>query len=389
MRILTFTSLYPNEIQTRNGIFVEQRIRQLQHYDDISIKVVAPVPWFPFKGKIFGEYSNYAKIPKKEYRNGIEIYHPKFPAIPKIGMVLSPFLLASFMWPTFNRIQKAGFDFDLIDAHYFYPDGVAASILGHWYRKPVIITARGTDVNIIPKFRIPRKLILLAAKKSKKIITVTTALKYKLIEIGVDRDKIKVLRNGVDLKLFNMVDKEIARKQIGISYDYILAVGNLVEEKGHDLIISALPELKNTKLIIIGNGKLKEKLINFAKKHNVIERVLFINNVTQEELKYYYSAAKLLILTSTREGMPNVLLESIACGTPVIATNVGGVPEIIRSSEAGIIINERTTKELVKAINAIMNNYPSRNETRKYAESFGWENIIKEQICVMRNSCFS
>lgn len=385
MRILTFTTLYPNSVQPRNGIFVEQRLRQLLRADDIQAKVVAPVPWFPLTGDQFGKYSQFAQVPRQEYRHDIEVFHPRFPVIPKVGMTLAPFFMAWFMRPVIRKIQASGFDFDVIDAHYFYPDGVAASMLGRWCKKPVLITARGTDVNLIPSYRLPRKLILSAAKQCAEIITVSAALKQRLVEIGASEKKISVLKNGVDVVFFDLIDREAARRHLGIEGPFLLAVGNLVEEKGHDLIISALRELTGKKLIIIGNGCLKDHLVNLAKNLKVSDRVRFVDNVPQEQLKYYYNAAELLVLASTREGMPNVLLESMACGTPVVASNVGGVAEVVCAEEAGLVLQDRTVPALVKAVQAIMENYPDRLKTRRYAQRFDWGTTISRQLELMKS----
>jgi glycosyltransferase involved in cell wall biosynthesis len=371
-------------VQPRNGIFVEQRLRQLLRSGEMQVKVVAPVPWFPSSSEKFGVYSKFAKVPSYEVRHDIEIFHPRFPVIPKVGMTLAPFLMAWFVRAMLRKIQLSGYDFDAIDAHYFYPDGVAATMLGRRFQKPVFITARGTDVNVIPNYRLPRKLILRAAIQCSQIITVSEALKKRLVEIGVFEDKISVLKNGVDLTMFDVIDREKARRRLDIKHGFILTVGNLVEEKGHDLVITALKELNDKKLIIIGSGHLKNNLLNLAKKQKVNDRVQFVDNVSQEQLKYYYNAAELLVLASTREGMPNVLLESLACGTPVIASNVGGVPEVICAEEAGIIMQERTVPVLTKAINTIMDNYPQRAKIRKYAERFDWSLTVSKQVELMK-----
>ena len=176
LRLLTFSTLYPNAVQHRHGIFVEQRLRQLLRSgagnNAVETKVVAPVPWFPLPQRRFGRYGEYARVPADEYRHGIDVYHPRYPVIPRIGMHLAPGLLAAAVKPTLRRLRQRGFDFQLIDAHYFYPDGVAAVALGRQLGVPVTVTARGSDLNLIADFPLPRRMIRWAAAHSAGLITV-------------------------------------------------------------------------------------------------------------------------------------------------------------------------------------------------------------------------
>ena len=173
MKILTFSTLFPNDIQPYHGVFVENRLRHLlERCDGIESRVIAPVPWFPFAGSAFGQYGKYAAAPRRETRHGLEIDHPRYPVIPKVGMTLAPFLLYAASRGPVRRLLESGYDFDLIDAHYFYPDGIAAAMLGRQLGKPVVITARGTDLNLIPQYALPRRMILWAAAQAAGMITV-------------------------------------------------------------------------------------------------------------------------------------------------------------------------------------------------------------------------
>ncbi|MBW8066835.1 MAG: glycosyltransferase family 4 protein, partial [Ferrovum sp.] len=155
MRLLTFSSLYPNATKPHHGIFVETRLRQLLDTQPVEARVMAPVPWFPFTHERFGDYARQARVPQREVRRGISIEHPRYPLIPKFGMNLAPWGMALACLPLLRAQIRHGQDFDLIDAHYFYPDGVAATLLGRWLKKPVLITARGSDLNLLPDYPIP------------------------------------------------------------------------------------------------------------------------------------------------------------------------------------------------------------------------------------------
>jgi hypothetical protein len=176
MRILTFSTLYPNAPRPSQGIFVETRLRHLVESRRVESRVVAPVPWFPSDNPRYGRYAAFARAPREEQRNGIRVAHPRFPQLPKIGMTLAPLLLAQAVKPAFERIIRDGYEFDLIDAHYFYPDGVAAVMLGLHFGRPVVITARGSDLTLLPRYWFPRRMIQGAARNAAGLITVCTAL---------------------------------------------------------------------------------------------------------------------------------------------------------------------------------------------------------------------
>jgi len=374
MKLVTLSTLYPNVIQQHHGIFVEQRLRHLVAAGDIESKVVAPVPWFPLKSEIFNKYAKYARVPREDTRFNISVLYPRYIVIPKVGMSLTPFLMAMSVGLTLKRIIKNGYDFDLIDAHYFYPDGVAAMILGKIFNKPVVITARGTDLNLIPRYKIPKRLIKWAAANAAALITVCTALKDVLVGLGIPADKVSVLRNGVDLDMFRPPeDRNAIRKKLGINRRTILSVGHLIPRKGHDLVIEILERIADLDLIIIGEGPEDRNLHDLVVKKKLQRRVRFFETVPQEILRDYYGAVDILVLASSREGWANVLLESMACGTPVIATKVWGTPEVVTKAVAGILSDACDVESLSKSVKELFDNYPDRNQTRQYAEKYSWD----------------
>lgn len=385
MKILTFTTLYPNAAQPNHGVFVENRLRHLKASREVELRVLAPVPWFPLAHPRFGKYASFARVPAQEVRHGIEIAHPRFPQLPKVGMNIAPFLLAAAMRPVVRRILRSGYDFDLIDAHYFYPDGVAAAMLGRLFNKPVVITARGSDISVLPQFPAPRKLIRWAAGRSAGMITVCQALKNAMLELGIDGERIVPLRNGVDLEAFRPVDREQHRQRLGLGQHFtLLAVGHLAAHKGQALIIEALPALPDVRLLIAGSGPDRDSMEALARSLGVQDRVTFLGAVPHAELKYCYGAADALVLASSREGWANVLLESMACGTPVIASNVWGTPEVVGSPEAGVLMSERSPQGIVDAVRALRADYPERHRTRRYAEGFSWDETTSGQLKLFR-----
>jgi glycosyltransferase involved in cell wall biosynthesis len=384
LRLLTYTTLYPASARPSHGIFVETRLRHLVASGEVTSRVIAPVPWFPFRHACFGEYSRYARVPRNDRRHGIDIVYPRYPHIPKIGMTVAPFALAAATLASVRGVLADGYDFDAIDAHYFYPDGVAAAMIADRVGKPFVITARGTDINLIPRHRAARRMIRWAADRAAAIITVCAALKDALIELGVAPDKITPLRNGVDLERFRPVDRDEARTRLGLSGPVLISVGHLIERKGHHLVIEALKSLPDFRLLLVGQGPEEAQLRALAERLDVGARVRFVGSVPQEQLRDYYGAADALVLASSREGWANVLLEAMACGTPVVATPVWGTPEVVATPAAGVLTTRRDAAAIVDAIRRLFQNPPDRESTRRYAESFSWDTTTRGQIELFR-----
>ncbi|MEN9537808.1 MAG: hypothetical protein RLZZ126_43, partial [Pseudomonadota bacterium] len=352
IRTLLFSSLYPSSVRPSHGIFVETRLRYVLATGQVDTRVVAPVPWFPFTGPRFGDYGLFARTPLVETWNGVQVQHPRYLLLPKVGMNLAPMAMARAALPTIRALMANGFDFDLIDAHYYYPDGVAAMHLSRWLNKPFVVTARGTDLNLIPEYPRPRELILQTAAAASASIGVCRALMDTLQNLGAEPGKLLTLRNGVDLQRFVPEDRVAARTRLGLAADkqYLLSVGHLIERKGHHIAIEALCSLPpNVHLLIAGAGEEKTRLTGLIHRLKLQERVRLVGSVLQTDLKWWYSAADALTLCSSREGWANVLLESMACGTPVVATNIWGTPEVVTHSHAGQLMDERSPAGLVAA----------------------------------------
>ncbi|MEO6626305.1 MAG: glycosyltransferase family 4 protein, partial [Burkholderiaceae bacterium] len=341
-----FSSLYPSSVRPGHGIFVETRLRELLKSGRIETKVVAPVPWFFSTNVRYGQYAMMARLARREDHHGIDTLHPRYLLPPKVGMTIAPISMAIGALPAIRRLQREGFDFDLIDAHYYYPDGVAAAFLASWLRKPFVVTARGTDLNLIPAHVLPRRMMQWAASRAEASIGVSEALAKIVRNWGLPADRVLVMRNGVDLDRFVPIDPAEARRELGLNGSPILlSVGHLVELKGHHIAIEALAQLMvehpTAKLVLIGEGPERENLQTLANRLGVAANVIFAGAIPNTQLSPWYGAADCLILASSREGWPNVLLESMACGTPVVATRIGGTPEMVSEGVSGLLVDQR------------------------------------------------
>jgi teichuronic acid biosynthesis glycosyltransferase TuaC len=385
IRLLTFSTLFPHAARPNHGIFVENRLRHLLASHAATSIVLAPVPWFPSRSRRFGDWALNACAPATETRFGIEIRHPRYPVLPKVGMSAAPWLLYRAMVPQVARLLAEGHGFDAIDAHYVYPDGVAAVWLGRHFGLPVVITARGTDVTLIPRYRVPRRLIQGAIRDASALIAVSAALKQALVELGAPPEKVTVLRNGVETDLFcPPADRIAARGALGLKGPTLISVGSLIERKGHHRTIEAMHQLPGFELIIAGEGPERERLSALIAEYGLGDRVRLLGPRPHRELPGLYGAADASVLASSREGWANVLLESMACGTPVVAANIWGNPEVVRAPAAGVIYEPNTPDGVAAGVRRLFADLPDRAATRAYAEPFSWDETTEGQLALFR-----
>jgi teichuronic acid biosynthesis glycosyltransferase TuaC len=376
LNVLTFTTLYPNAEQPTHGIFVENRMRQLvKRHPQVKVTVVAPVPWFPFKSRRFGRYGAQARVPREEQRHGIRVLHPRYLLIPKVGMSLAPLLMFLSLFLFVRRlVRNAAAPYQVLDAHYFYPDGVAAVMLGKLLRLPVVVTARGTDINLIPRWRLPRWQLRWAIRRADAVIAVCQALKEAIQGLAEDVCEVEVLRNGVDLQMFSPpTDRARLRAELGFDRVTLVCAGHLIERKGPHLVVEALHRLDDVELVFVGEGELRDALTTQVRSLELESRVRFLGALDQGELKKYYQAADFLVLASSREGWANVLLEAMACGTPVIGTRVWGTPEAVDEGVSGLLVDSRTPQAIAEAIDAARRKHFDRHAVRRWAERFSWD----------------
>jgi teichuronic acid biosynthesis glycosyltransferase TuaC len=385
LRLLTFSTLYPNAAQPNHGVFVENRLRHLVASGRVVSTVLAPVPYFPKARALKGiaarfGWQDYAAAPMRETRHGLAVHHPRYKVIPRIGMNLAPALLYRAAARALRRMIADGFEFDAIDAHYFYPDGVAAVRLGQEFGKPVVITARGSDITQLAHFPGPRRMIRDAIRRADAMISVSAALGAALVELGASPERVHVLRNGIDTQMFRPADRVLSRGVLGVSGHVLVSVGALIERKGHDRTIAALPHLPGYSLIIAGQGPEREALLALAQRLGVGDRVRLLGAIPHPLLPELFSAADASVLSSSREGWANVLLESMACGTPVVASNIPGNPEVVQEPTAGLVVDDNTPEGIAAGILKLFADLPDRAATRAYAERFSWDETTQGQV---------
>lgn len=359
-----------------HGVFVWERLKAYLGRHGGEAVVIAPVPYVP--GYLArGEYARYHGVPYEEERDGVRVLHPRYLLLPKVSMSVAPLSLALRCRSVVARLLAGGQRFDLIDAHYLYPDGVAAGLLARWFSLPLVVTARGTDVNLIPEHAVPRAWLRWLLRRVDGAVAVADALRRAMAPLHPAELTVDVLRNGVDLVKFAPLPQAEARAELGweAGGKVVLSVGHLIERKGHHHAIAALRLLPGVRLKVVGEGPWRERLQQLAAREGVRERVEFTGALPHAALRKAYAAADVLTLLSSREGWPNVLLESMACGTPVVASAVFGAPEIVREDAVGELVDSTRPEAVAAALGRRLGAAPDRGAIRAFAERHSWDEV--------------
>ena len=381
VKVLVYTSLFPNQIKTDLGVFIKKRMAAYAKRNNCELRVIAPVPYFP-KTSLFKTYSYFSHIPQREIIDDILVYHPRYPLIPKISMPFHGQLMYHGTKNLVRHLYKT-FRFDIIDAHFIFPDCQAAVAFGNMLHVPVVSSARGSDINEFLYYPLIKPQIIKTLQKTTQIISVCQALKNMMIALGIEDEKISVIPNGVDTTLFYLTDRQKALEKSGIDANKknILSVGSLIPRKSHDLTIKAVSRLINKgykiNLYILGTGPEKKNLEKLIDKLNLRKYVFLKGHIPNETLNLWYNAADFFCLSSAREGWANVLTESLACGTPVVATNVFGASEIVKNDSLGILIN-RTYDDIAQGLEDALNKSWNRKKISETISTRTWDVVAEE-----------
>jgi glycosyltransferase involved in cell wall biosynthesis len=367
------------------GVFVLERLKSLAQV--AAVTVVAPVTYFPGAGYL-SRYRLRRGIPTIDKVDGVAIAYPRFFSVPRYLKPLDPIFLALRLLP---QVLLKAKEIDVIECHLAFPDGVAGVILGAAIRKPVSITLRGHEMNVLSEYPVRRWQILWALGRAHWVFAVAEALRQKALELGVAPQKVEVIPNGVNRERFYPLDREEARLHLArlnggkrLSGNVMLSVGHLVERKGHHILVDALTLLYerygvHATLVIVGaaseEGDYSQQLQAAVHRSGRSADIIFAGDVPQQDLGLYYNAADVTCLASSKEGRPNVLIESLACGTPVVATNVWGIPEIVTDVRVGTLVG-RTAPEFAEALAYALFHQYEREFIREFSDSFSWEDSV-------------
>jgi teichuronic acid biosynthesis glycosyltransferase TuaC len=387
-RIVVFSSLFPNALQPSAGLFIRERMFRVGQ--QLPLIVVSPKPWFPGQGLVRRFRPHYRPMPPhQESQSGFNVLFPRFLAIPGLFRSLDSLFMALASYLTLRRLRARGYN--LIDAHFAYPDGHAATRLGRWLGLPVCVTLRGTEVpqSLNPTLAAKLREVFGAADK---VITVSDSLRRLALSLGLPSERGQVVGNGVDAERFIPMPKAAARERFAlpVGAKVLITVGGLVERKGFHRVIACLPTLmkrhRDLHYLVVG-GPCPEGDMSLALKQQVAElglaeRVHFLGPTAPDDLKWPLSAADVFVLSTRNEGWANVILEAMACGLPVIATDVGGNREVVCRPELGAIVPFGDQAGLTQALDQALTGTWDKYAIRAYAEENSWDNRVEVLIDV-------
>lgn len=395
--ILVWSSLFPNPTQPQAGVFVRERMFRVGAH--LPLTVISPQPWFPLQGLLRSFKPHFRPdMPKREIQQGIEVLRPRYFSIPGILKSLDGYSMACAALRTVRTLRKQR-RFDLIDAHFAYPDGYAAVHVAQKIGVPCTITLRGTEVRHARDAQLRGRLIK-ALQGARRVFAVSESLRQLAISLGIRPEHVRTVGNGVDAGKFIARDRTEARAALGLDTNakVLITVGGLVERKGFHRVIDCLPELLRTHpdlhYLAVGapgpEGDFSKQLHAQVQRLGLVERVHFLGAMLPEKVCGALSAADVFVLSTRNEGWANVLLEAMACGLPVIATDVGGNAEVVCRSDLGRIVPFDDRDALTEALRGALSHPWDRAVIRCYAEENDWQQRVStllEEFYALRANC--
>lgn len=385
-RVLVFSALFPNEKTPNAGLFIRERMFRVAK--NVPLVVVAPQVWSPFDWLLRFRWKTYRlQAPVFEVMDGIEVYRPRVLSIPMIFKSFDGWLMAKGSYRVCKKLVL-NFKPTVIDAHFCYPAGYAASILAQRLNLPLVITLRGSADNRLLGTALESRLRL-ALTNSNKVIAVSNALKQNFAsKLGLHDSKVEVIGNGVDLAKFSTVDQLTAREKLGFSAadKVIISVGNLIQLKGFHRLIALLPRLiiqfPTLKLLVVGGpvegDSTAEKLKEQVQSLGLGRVVYFAGRIAPDQMKWYYGCADIFALATAFEGWANVFLEAMACGLPVITTQVGGNAEVVSGPNLGSLIEFWNEESALSALTRALSCTWDIDAIKDYARANSWEYRVKQ-----------
>lgn len=387
MRVLSIATLFPNPVKPSFGVFVGNQMRAVVARGEVDLTVVSPIGIPPWPLSMREPYVRLKDVPEVSDVAGLSVHYPKFTTYPKLGGDTNPGRIARAVLPLVRKLHREK-PFDLVDAQFFFPDGPAAAIVARELGVPLTIKSRGADIHFWGQRPHALKQMLDAANGSAGLLAVSQALCEDMIALGMPADRIEIHYTGLDREKFHPIERGAARAlvsampNLGIWSEgpLIVTPGALIPRKGQALVIEALPRLPQARLALAGAGEDEARLRTLAKRLGVEERVHFLGLVDHELLPHVLCAADVLVLPSASEGLANVWVEGLACGTPIVIPDIGGAREIVSDASAGRIA-ARTPEAIAAAVEDILADPPSQAQVAEHVSRFSWgvnaQNIVR------------
>jgi len=383
MRVISVSHMFPNSVYPQVGVFVKERLKHVALKADLTM--VAPVQSFPFSDLI-GKYAGLSRVRPQETIDGMSVHHPRYFLIPKYLKILDAAFYSRSLAPYIEELAESC-DCDLFDFHWVYPDAIGGLDWARKLGKKTVVTVRGNEAIYYFDRNLVRKVVQRRLKEFDHVIAVSNDLKEKILaDFGVERRRVTVIPNGVDTAKFHPMDRGRARLQCGLAANrrYLLTVSRFSGEKGLGHLLRAFARLRSpeTELVLIGEGPLKGELLALADSLGVRERLKLPGVLGHAEICAWYNAADLFCLPSLWEGCPNVVIEALACGTPVVASRVGGIPDLVPHDDHGILVPPGDSELLAQALEQALAKAWDRGGISQFGSAHSWSEVADRVIGV-------
>ncbi|HEX7874614.1 MAG TPA: glycosyltransferase [Sphingobium sp.] len=371
LHVLTLSTLFPSAAQPNFGIFVERQTRALAARSGVDVTVVAPVGLPPCPLDRLPHYAVARALPLQDVRNGLTVHRPRFTVLPGTAGRWHAPMMARAIAPLVRRLH-AERPFDVIDASFFFPDGAVAMRLSAMLCIPYSVKARGADIHFWGEAPATRDAVRQAGVKAAGLLAVSGAMRESMVALGMPGERISVHYTGVDLDRFAPQDKAAAKAAKGLSGPVIATLGALIPRKGQALVIEALEAIPDATLLLIGEGPDRAALTAQAARAGMGERVRLLGSVPHDDLPGWLAATDVMCLPSASEGLANAWVEALACGVPIVITDVGGARELLDRTDGGRIV-ERTSPSIAAGIAELLATPVNTEAVRAHALKFTWE----------------
>ena len=370
LRVLTLSTLFPDASRPNFGVFVERQTLGLAAHPDVDLRLVAPVglPLWPLSRH--AHYAALAKLPARENWKGLDAHRPRFTTLPGTSGRFHAGALTRRLIPLLTRIRR-DFAFDVIDAEFFFPDGPAAVALGQHFGVPVSIKARGADIHHWGRAPATGPQVIAAGQAAGGVLAVSHAMRADMAALGIPADRIRVHHTGVDLDRFAPRDRIAAKAAYGVTGPLIVSLGALIPRKGHNVVVGALASLPGATLLIAGEGPERRALSAQVASLGFGNRVRLLGSVPHCDLPALLGAADVMALASSSEGLANAWVEALACGTPIVVTDVGGAGEVVTDPAYGRIV-ARNAPAFAAGIAEVLADPSAPEDVRRGAARFTW-----------------
>jgi len=384
LKVLFLSRNYPNNVTSTLGLWVEGLVRQISTM--CECRVIAPVPYCPPLLPL-RDYSRFRDIALRDGMNGVDVLHPRFLTGP--GYSLHSCEASLYYWGVQRHLEQVHreFPFDVIHAHFTYPDGVVAARLAQRYRVPVLITEHAPWLPWMQQYPRVRHQAVWASRESMFHIAVSRFVRKTITYFTGDSEKLAVIPVGVDENVFSP-----ARDGQRIDPNQIIYVGRIHLVKGVDVLLKAMCRLikrrPNVRLILVGGSffrnyrRQEERLRRLSKELGLDGSVEFVGERPPHEVAELMRKSAVLVLPSRAESFGATLVEAVACGTPVVSTRCGG-PEDIVTEDTGVLVPPEDEDALAEGIESVLEKRETYDPTwlRNYAvENFAWERIAGRTV---------